>query len=67
VLSDPALLFALAVCTLVALLLTRPPFVVRFEHDQKRPWRASQRVCWLSVAVVTALATATPLAASRFL
>jgi hypothetical protein len=65
--SSPALLCALAIGALVLLLLTRPPFVVCFEYDQRRPWKGTQRVSWISVVVVATVVTAAPLVASCLL
>jgi hypothetical protein len=51
-LCSPALLLTatglLAVC---ALLAVRPPFVLLFEYDARRPWRASSRLSWFSVLI----------------
>jgi len=55
-------LLALATATAALLLALRPPFAVSIEHDQKRPWKSSQRVSWVSVVVVTLLAVLVPLA-----
>jgi hypothetical protein len=43
-----------AIATLLLLVL-RPPFALRFEHDSRRPWRGSAQVAWRSVAVASAL------------
>ena len=57
---------ALAVAALATLLLLllRPPFALRFEHDSRRPWRGSARVAWSSVAVAAAVTVALALALS---
>lgn len=44
------------------LLLLRPPFVMRFDCDQLRPWRGTTRVSWISVAIVCVVAAGAPLA-----
>jgi hypothetical protein len=61
--STPALtLCATALLAVCLLLVIRPPFVLIFEQDARRPWRGSTRVSWFALAVaalVTALLAAT--------
>jgi hypothetical protein len=50
---------ALAACfAVVAGLLLQPPFVMTFEYDARRPWRAAVRVSWCAIAVTAALLAA---------
>lgn len=55
-------LLALAVASVLVLLLLRPPFVMAFEYDQRRPWRGGVQVSWLSVICVTAMVVMVPVA-----
>ena len=43
-------------CAVAIMLLVRPPFVLAFEYDKTRPWKASSRVSWLAVLLVGLLA-----------
>lgn len=45
---------ALAVATV--LLLLRPPFSLRTEHDARRPWRAASLASWPAICTCAALA-----------
>jgi hypothetical protein len=47
--------FAAAV---LILLVLRPPFALRFQHDARRPWKAYTAVSWTSVLLTAALAAA---------
>ena len=54
--DSPGLLSVTLALSCVALLLVvRPPFVLNFEHDLRRPWRGRASLCWTSVCAVTAL------------
>jgi hypothetical protein len=59
--ETPLLLISLAVAALCLLLLVRPAFVLKFEQDQRRPWRGCTRVSWCSVVVAVLLVALTPL------
>lgn len=59
--ETPLLLISLAVASLCVLLLVRPAFVLKFEQDQRRPWRGCTRVSWCSVVVAVLLVALTPL------
>ena len=37
----------------VTLLVLRPPFVLLFEHDARRPWKGSVRMSWFAVSFAT--------------
>lgn len=37
------------------ILLIRPPFVLSFEYDKTRPWKACSRISWISVLIVAFL------------
>lgn len=43
-------------CSAALLLLIRPPFVIAFEYDKTRPWKARSHISWLSVACASILA-----------
>ena len=65
--SSPFLcLVCTAVLALATLLVLRPPFVLHFEHDARRPWRGSMRISWfalfLSVLCVVAIGAGLPIA-----
>jgi len=61
VLSETSLLLlALAGATLATLLIVRPAFVLKFEQDQKRPWRGCTRISWVSVLATLAIVTVLP-------
>lgn len=47
-----------AVLAALLLLVIRPPFVMRFEHDRRRPWRGSAHVAWRSVLATASLTAA---------
>ena len=57
------MLLLLAVGTVLLLLVLRPPFVLTFEYDQRRPWRGGVHVSWLGVSCVTAFVLLVPVAA----
>jgi len=59
--EGPVTVLALALAALALLLLLRPPFVLKFEQDQRRPWRGCTRLSWSSVAVAVALVALAPL------
>ena len=46
--------FLTVMCASILLLL-RPPFVLHFELDERKPWKSHLRISWLSVASVTAI------------
>jgi hypothetical protein len=49
-LASPALcLLCTAVAALSMLLVLRPPFVLHFEYDARRPWKGSMRLSWFAV------------------
>ena len=51
-LRSPALtLTATGLIAVCILLVVLPPFVLLFEYDSNKPWRASSRVMWFSVAI----------------
>lgn len=60
--EGPLLILLLAFATLALLLIVRPPFVLKFTQDQKRPWRGCTHLSWPSVLVTVALVAATPVA-----
>ena len=62
--SPAATLIALGASSLCLLLLLRPPFILKFEYDQRRPWRGCSKVSWVSVIVVTLVVMLCPLLAS---
>ena len=47
--SPPLCLLVLVVLALCTLLVLRPPFVLQFDHDARRPWKGSMRLSWLAV------------------
>ncbi len=47
-----------ACVALCACLVLQPPFVLAFDYDARRPWRATVRVSWLAVIVTAALLAA---------
>ena len=48
--SSPTLcLLCTTVAALAMLLILRPPFVLHFEHDARRPWKGSMRLSWFAV------------------
>lgn len=49
---------ATVLLALTILLITRPPFVLRFEHDARRPWKGVMRVSWLAVMFTVLIAAA---------
>ncbi len=59
-LSESPTLRAVAgsVVVVALLLIVRPPFILSFHFDSKRPWRASCRVSWIAVIFVTLIAAA---------
>ena len=59
--ETPLLLISLAVAALCILLLVRPAFVLKFEQDQRRPWRGCTRISWCSVVVAVLLVAVAPL------
>lgn len=59
--EGPVTILALALTALALLLLLRPAFVLKFEQDQRRPWRGCTRISWSSVAVAVALVALMPL------
>jgi len=59
--ETPILLAILATATLFTILLVRPPFALKFEQDQRRPWRGCTRISWSSVAVAVFLVSFSPL------
>jgi len=54
------LILGLAVATVLLLILLRPPFVMAFEYDQRRPWRGGSHVSWLSITCVTSVVILVP-------
>ena len=46
---------AVTLLSVLILLLVRPPFVMAFEYDRSRPWKARAHVSWLSVLLVALL------------
>jgi hypothetical protein len=61
VLSEASLLLlTLASATLATLLIVRPAFVLKFEQDQKRPWRGCTRISWVSVLATVLIVAALP-------
>ena len=59
--ETPVLMTLLSAAVLCTLLLVRPPFVLKFEQDQRRPWRGCTRISWLSVAITVLLVSLAPL------
>jgi len=59
--ETPLTIAVLALATLAVLLVVRPPFVLRFEQDQRRPWRGTTSLSWSSVAVTVFLVALAPL------
>lgn len=45
-------LFITALLVATILVIVRPPFVLTFSTDSRRPWRGSMNLCWFSVFVV---------------
>lgn len=45
--------FLLVILSLVCLVGTQPPFVLRVEYDRRRPWWTRSSLCWISTLVVT--------------
>lgn len=45
------LIFSLVSSCFLLLLIVRPAFILKFEQDQKRPWRGCTRISWTSVAM----------------
>jgi len=46
--ETPLLIVLLATAVLCTLLIVRPPFVLKFEQDQRRPWRGCTTISWSS-------------------
>jgi hypothetical protein len=46
------------VAVVFVLLCLRPPFVLKFKVDRRRPWRAETEFSWLSVFAIALLVTA---------
>ena len=47
--ETPLLIISLTASVLCVLLLVRPAFILKFEQDQRRPWRGCTRISWYSV------------------
>ena len=43
---------------LAILLVLRPPFVLSFHYDSRRPWRASTQMCWFALTLTALLVAA---------
>ena len=54
------LLLVLVSASLATLLIVRPAFVLKFEQDQKRPWRGCTRISWESVLTTLLIVPALP-------
>lgn len=54
------LLFVLVSSSLAMLLIIRPAFVLKFEQDQRRPWRGCTRLSWISVTTTLLLVSLLP-------
>jgi len=59
--ETPLLIALLSSAVLCTLLVVRPPFVLKFEQDHRRPWRGCTRISWLSVAVTVLLVSLAPI------
>ena len=48
--------YALAVVTalfaVLILMCLRPPFILQFEMDRRRPWQAKTQISWIAVGAV---------------
>lgn len=60
-LSSFTILAILCAASTFVLLVFRPPFVIVFEYDGKRPWKGRERVSFTSIIVVTILVMFIPL------
>ena len=54
------LLLVLVSSSLATLLIIRPAFVLKFEQDQRHPWRGCTRLSWVSVATTLLLVSLLP-------
>lgn len=54
------LLLVLLTACLATLLIVRPAFVLKFEQDQKRPWRGCTRISWVSVGLTLLVVAVIP-------
>ena len=59
--ETPILISLLSATALITLLLIRPPFVLKFEQDQRRPWRGCTRISWFSIAITVLVVSIVPL------
>ena len=64
--ASPALcLVCTSVLALAILVVVRPPFVLHFEHDARRPWKGTMRLSWfalfLAVICVVAISAGLPI------
>jgi len=53
--SPPLALAVTGLLALSLLLVIRPPFILRFEHDARRPWKGAVSVSWFGVLVTLVL------------
>lgn len=60
-----AFFFASLACAV--LLVTRPPFVMTFQYDKRKPWRAEASVSWSSLLTFAALSAGVACALPRLL
>jgi hypothetical protein len=42
--------------TLVICLVVRPPFLLHFKYDARRPWKGQMRMSWMAVVVCCLIA-----------
>ena len=51
-------LLATALIAIVIILITRPPFVMIFEHNVKQPWRSTLKFSWFSTCIAVLITVA---------
>lgn len=47
-----------AALAVAILLITRPPFALRFEYDSRRPWKGTMRISWRAITITVLLVAA---------
>ena len=44
--------FLTALLSVLIILCLRPPFILRFDVDKRRPWQATTEISWLAVGAI---------------
>jgi hypothetical protein len=47
--------FCIGVIGFIILMVLKPPFVMSFQYDERRPWKAVSSISWISVITTLAV------------